>query len=171
MSRQGSTVCVMVAFTLAFFVLADTDAADGVGPGFRIVRGEGSVCAAGSGIAQFHGTGSVVAHLAAGQLILSDETAVVEIKGKGLKHLFANGWVLYQGFDGWIHLEGEDVFAQIVGKDVRMKAEGEGVILLTGKGAYRSPCDASGEPFGFFGKEGIAIELGDYIAEPEELVQ
>lgn len=171
MRRQGRFISMMLVGVLALFVLADTDAADGAGQGFRIIRGEGSVCAAGNGVAQFHGTGTLMAKLRMGQIILNDETAVIEIRGKGIKHTFANGWVLYQGFNGWIHLEGEDLFGQILGKGLQMRSEGEGVILLTGRGAYRSPCDGPEGSWGVFDQDGLAVELGSYLNEPEELTE
>jgi hypothetical protein len=162
---------MMLAGLLALFVMADTDVANSAGPGFKIIRGEGSVCAAGHGVVQFHGTGDLVAKIEAGQLIINDESAVIEIRGKGRKHTFPNGWVLYQGFDGWVHLRGEDLFGQIVGKGLRMKVEGEGVLMLMGRGVFRSPCDAPDEPWGYFDADGVAVELGEYLAEPEELTE
>lgn len=171
MKRQGKIVCMMLAGLLALFVMADTDVANSAGQGFKIIRGEGSVCAAGHGVVQFHGTGDLVAKIEAGQLIISDESAVVEIRGKGMKHTFPNGWVLYQGFDGWVHLRGEDIFGQIVGKGLRMKVEGHGVLMLMGRGVFRSPCDAPDEPWGYFDQDGVAVELGEYLAEPEELTE
>ena len=171
MRRQGKVVCMMLAGLLALFVMADTDTANSAGQGFRIIRGEGSVCAAGHGVIQFHGTGTLVAKIEAGQLIINDESAVVEIRGKGVKHTFPNGWVLYQGFDGWVHLRGEDMFGQLLGKGLRMWAEGEGVLMLMGRGVFRSPCDAPDEPWGTFDADGVAVELGEYLAEPEELTE
>jgi hypothetical protein len=161
---------VLVGF-LALFVLADTDNAIGAGKGFRILRGEGSVCAAGNGIVQFHGTASLVAQVKKGQLIVSDETAVVEIRGNGTKHTLPNGWVLYQGFNGSVHLEGEELFAQIMGRGLRMKAEGQGIMMLVGRGLYRSPCEGSVAQWGFINQEGLAVELGDYMIGSEELAE
>jgi hypothetical protein len=162
----------MLAGLLAIAATADTDVANSAGQGFRIVRGEGSVCAAGHGVVQFHGTGDLIARMEAGQLILSDESAVVEIRGRGMKHTMPNGWVLYQGFNGWVHLRGEDLFGQIVGKGLRMKVEGNGILMLMGRGAYRSPCEAPEQPWGYFDEDGVAVELGDYLLpEPEELTQ
>jgi hypothetical protein len=171
MRRQGRIINVMLVALLAVFVLADTDAANGAEQGFRIVRGEGSVCASGNGIIQFHGSGSLYAKVEKGQMIISDETAVVQIRGEGTKHRLPNGWVLGQGFNGLIRLEGEDVFCQIIGKGVRALIEGEGIVMLAGKGVYRSPCDAAEEPWEYFDPEGVGIELGEYLAEPEELLE
>jgi hypothetical protein len=162
---------MMLAALLALFVMADADVANSAGQGFRIIRGEGSVCAAGHGVVQFHGTGDLVARVEMGQLIVSDESAVVEIRGKGRKHTMPNGWVLYQGFNGKVHLRGEDVFGQLIGKGLRLKVEGEGIIMLMGRGAYRSPCDAPEEPWGYFNEEGVGVELGEYLSEPEELTE
>jgi len=171
MRFQGKTICMVLAGLVALFVLADTDAAIGAGQGFRIIRGEGSVCAAGNGMVQFHGTASLVAQVKRGQLIISDETAVVEIRGNGIKHTLPNGWVLYQGFNGSVHLEGEDLFGQIIGRGVRMKAEGRGIIMLVGRGLYRSPCEGSEAQWGFINQEGLAVELGDYMIGSEELTE
>lgn len=171
MKRQGSIICITLVALLAVFLMADTNVANSAQQGFRIIRGEGSVCAAGHGVAQFHGNGTLFAKVEMAQLLINDETAVVEIRGKGIKHTFPNGWVLYQGFNGWIHLEGEGLFGQIVGKGLRMKAEGQGVVMLMGRGVYRSPCDAAEEPWGYFDEDGIGVELGDYLGEPEELLE
>jgi hypothetical protein len=171
MRFQGRTVCMMLVGLVALFVLADTDAADGAGKGFRIIRGEGSVCAAGNGLVQFHGTASLVAQVRKGQLIISDESAVVEIRGKGIKHTLPNGWVLYQGFNGSVHLEGENLFGQLMGKGVRMRAEGRGIIMLMGRGLYRSPCEGSEAQWGFINQEGVAVELGEYVVDSEELAE
>jgi hypothetical protein len=162
---------VVLAALMAVFVMADTDAANGAGKGFRIIRGEGSVCAAGRGVLQFQGTGDLVAKVKMGQLIVSDEGAIVEIRGEGTKHTLPNGWVLYQGFNGWVQLRGEELFGQIMGKGLRLKVEGEGIIMLMGKGGYRSPCEATDEPVGYFNEKGVGVELGDYLAEPEEFLE
>ena len=53
----------------------------------------------------------------------------------------------------------------------RVGSEGQGVIMLTGRGVYRSPCEAPEEPWGFFDEEGVAVDLGDYLAEPEEFLE
>ena len=153
-------LAVMLAFTGA-------DRLDGADAGFKVVKGEGSICAAGIGIIQFHGSGELVATLDAGQLIVNDEAVVVEIEGKGLKHLFANGWVLYEGMSGKVHLSGENLFGQIAGKGVRIAARGEGVMLLTGRGAYRSPCEDPAVPWASFGPAGVAVDLGDYIVDSQ----
>jgi len=145
---------------LALFALSDADMADG-GEGFKIVKGEGTICAAGNGAIQFHGSGNLAVKGRGGQLIISDESAVVMISGKGRKHVFPNGWVMYVGFNGKAQLEGEDMFGQIIGKGVRMKADGEGVMLLMGKGVYRVPCDAP-ESSWKLTLDGVGIELNDY---------
>ena len=171
MRRQGKMICMTLVALMAVFVMADTDVANSAGQGFRIIRGEGSVCAAGHGVVQFHGTGDLIAKVQMGQLIVSDESAIVEIRGEGMKHTFPNGWVLYQGFNGWVHLRGEDLFGQIVGKGLRLKVEGKGIIMLMGRGAYRSPCDAPEEPWAYFDEEGVGVELGEYLADPEALLE
>ncbi len=171
MRRQGRIVCMMLAGLLALFVVAGAGVANSAEQGFKIIRGEGSVCAAGHGVVQLHGTGDLVAQIAKGQLIVSDESAVVQIRGKGVKHRFPNGGVLYQGLEGVVHLRGEHLFAQIIGKGIRMKVEGDGIVMLMGRGAYRSPCDAPEEPWGFFDENGISVELGEYLSEPEELIE
>ena len=139
--------------------------------GFRIIRGEGSVCAAGRGVVQLHGTGDLVAKVKKGQLIISDESAIVEIRGEGRKLTLPNGWVLYQGFNGWVHLRGEDLFGQIMGKGLRVKVEGEGIIMLMGRGAYRSPCDAPDKPWRYFNEKGVGVELGESLIETEEFAE
>ena len=171
MRRQGRMICVTLVALMAVFAMGGTDPANSAGQGFKIIRGEGSVCAAGHGVVQFHGTGDLVAKIQAGQLIVSDESAIVEIRGEGVKHTFPNGWVLYQGFNGWVHLRGEDLFGQVLGKGLRLKVEGEGIIMLMGRGAYRSPCDATDEPVGSFNEKGVGVELGDYLDEPEEFLE
>ncbi len=171
MRRLGKITCITFVALMAVALMAHADVANSAEQGFRIIRGDGSVCAAGHGIAQFHGGGTLVARVEKGQLIINDESSVVEIRGKGVKHTFPNGWVLYQGFNGWVRLEGEDLFGQIVGKGLRMKAEGQGIMMLTGRGVYRAPCDGSDQPWGYFGREGIAIELGDYLGAPEDFLE
>ena len=171
MRRQGRMICMTLVALMAVFAMADTDVANSAGKGFRIIRGEGSVCAAGRGVVQFHGTGDLIAKIKMGQLIISDESAIVEIRGEGMKHTFPNGWVLYQGFNGWVHLRGEDLFGQIIGKGLRAQVEGEGIIMLTGRGAYRSPCDDPEEPWAYFSEKGVGVELGEYLAEPEEFLE
>jgi hypothetical protein len=164
-------ICAMLVGLMALFLAADTDTANAAGQGFRILRGEGSVCAAGTGLIQFHGSGTLVAEARGGQLIISDESAVVEIRGKGRKHTFANGWVLYQGFSGMVRLEGEDLFGQIVGKGLRMKSEGQGIIMLMGMGLYRSPCDGPEAQWGLFNRNGLAVELDDYLISSEDIAE
>jgi hypothetical protein len=171
MGPREKIICTMLVGLTALFVVADVHAADAVAQGFRLIRGEGSVCAAGNGVVQFHGSGTLVAEARGGQLILNDESAIVEIRGRGIKRVFPNGWVLYQGFNGTVRLEGEDLFGQIIGKGLRMKSEGQGVIMLMGMGLYRSPCDGPPTEWGFFRLEGQAIELGDYTIGSEEFAE
>ena len=155
---------------LSLLVFSDIGPALGeAGAGFKVIKGEGSVCVAGTGAIQFSGSGDLVARADGGQLLVSDESAVLLISGYGFKHVFANGWVLYQGFRGKAVLNGEDMFGQIIGAGVRMKAAGEGVMLLTGKGRYKVPCDDPGAPWAPVGFGGVAVELNDYLVSTEEV--
>lgn len=146
---------------LAAFVLYDVHSVQGA-QGFKLVKGEGSICAAGNGAIQFHGTGELTAKARGGQLIINDESAVISIEGKGRKYVMANGWVMYIGFHGKVRLQGEELFGQIVGKKVRMRAEGEGVMLLMGRGLFHVPCDDPNASWEFVGREGVGVDLNDY---------
>ncbi len=167
--KRRANILAMVGAVLAIgFCLWGVEGALAEEDGSQIVRGQGSVCAAGHGVIQFHGSGTVIATVDAGQLILNDEDAVVEIRGDGIRHRFPNGWVLYQGFHGKVRLEGEDLFGQVIGKGLRMRAEGEGVMLLAGKGVYRSPCGGAAEvSWKFFNGDGLGVELGNFLSGSE----
>jgi hypothetical protein len=158
---QRKIVCLALTCLMALFVLSDVQPAQG-DEGFKLVRGEGSICASGHGAIQFHGNGTLAARVRGGQLIINDESAVVSITGNGKKHVFPNGWVMYIGYEGKVRLEGEDIFGQIIGKGLRMKARGEGVMLLMGKGVYRSPCKGSEEAWEYVDNKGRGIDLNDY---------
>ncbi len=153
---------------LMLFALADSTPAE-EGTGFRIVKGQGTVCAAGHGAIQFHGSGDLIARAQGGQVIINDDSAVVSVKGAGIRHQFANGWVLYQGFHGEIRLSGDNLFGQVLGTGIRMGARGEGIMLLAGRGVYKVPCGDPDAPLNFPGVEGVGIELGSFVVDSESV--
>ena len=99
MRRQGKIVCMMLVGLLALFAVADTDAANSAGQGFRIIRGEGSVCAAGHGVIQFHGTGDLVAEAGESVIAAAANGLVCGDRGMGSASLsfgrrsFASSWL------------------------------------------------------------------------------
>ena len=64
--------------------------------------------------------------------------AEIDVKGYGRKKELPDGTVVYAGFGGRAKISGSNVIVKVEGVRIHLVAHGKGVVVLKGKGVYRT---------------------------------
>ncbi len=141
----------LVTLTAAAVVSADSVA----GKGWIEAEGNGRACMTGNADAVTISGNGVLWYFDGGE----EDTPVVT--GEGFRQEFASGWVRWKGFDGEFSLtDADEIIVCLRGKDVQLRAEGTGVVTLTGRGHYETGGEGVPETAGRWTQAGVSIPLG-----------
>jgi hypothetical protein len=138
----------LVLITLSMAAVASADSVHG--NGWLEAQGNGRACMSGNADAITISGNGVLWYFDDGE----EDTPV--ITGEGHHQPFANGWQRWKGFDGEFSLtDADEVIVCLRGEEVQLRAEGTGVVALTGRGHYETGSDE-----GRWTLTGVEIQLG-----------
>lgn len=133
------TLCTLVAFAAPAVAVSNGIHERPTPPGpkplgaKRVIVGNGTLYAKGSGAAMLFGTGNVTLK-GVGMLLVAGENFQISVEGDG--NVWTFGCVkIYKG-NGTAHVEGTDVFILAKVRNGTLLASGEGIAILRGRGNF-----------------------------------